>query len=102
MAAPPRHVSWRTRRLARSSTRTPASFRSPAPTRTRFVYAQAARAIASYHEDVGRLDLKQLRRIPNVGKAIAEKIVEFVRSGRCGRLRRPGRKSRRGWVRSPP
>jgi DNA polymerase (family 10) len=45
-------------------------------------YAQAARTVASYHEDVGRLDLKQLCQIPNVGKALAEKIIEFVRTGR--------------------
>lgn len=57
-------------------------------------YARAARAIASYHMDVDRLDVAQLCRIPNVGKAIAEKIVEFVRTGQvraveAARLRIP-------------
>jgi len=44
-------------------------------------YAKAARAVGSYHDDVRRLDLEQLRRIPNVGKAIAEKIAEYVDTG---------------------
>ncbi|HET8640430.1 MAG TPA: DNA polymerase/3'-5' exonuclease PolX [Pseudonocardiaceae bacterium] len=45
-------------------------------------YQKAGRAVGSYHEDVGLLDVKQLCRIPNVGRAIAEKIVEYVRTGR--------------------
>ena len=47
-------------------------------------YEKAARSIGSYHEDVRELDLKGLCRIPNVGRAIAEKIVEFVGTGRVG------------------
>jgi DNA polymerase (family 10) len=45
-------------------------------------YEKAARAVGSYHDDVRQLDVKQLCRIPNVGKAIAEKIVEYVGTGR--------------------
>src|SRR5215207_3497443 len=45
-------------------------------------YQKAGRAVGSYHTDVGLLDVKQLCRIPNVGRAIAEKIVEYVRTGR--------------------
>ena len=45
-------------------------------------YEKAARAVGSYHEDVRELDVDELRRIPNVGKAIAEKIAEYVGTGR--------------------
>lgn len=45
-------------------------------------YEKAARAVGSYHEDVRDLDVDELRRIPNVGKAIAEKIAEYVGTGR--------------------
>jgi DNA polymerase (family X) len=44
-------------------------------------YEKAARAIGAYHEDVSRLDVDGLCQIPNVGKAIAEKVVEYVRTG---------------------
>lgn len=44
-------------------------------------YERAARGVAGYHEDVSTLDLKGVQRIPNVGKSIAEKIVEYVESG---------------------
>lgn len=45
------------------------------------VYEKAARSIGGYHADVSTLDLKGLQEIPNVGKSIAEKIVEYFRDG---------------------
>ncbi|MGW0701169.1 DNA polymerase/3'-5' exonuclease PolX [Streptomyces sp. NPDC002867] len=44
-------------------------------------YEKAARAVGGYHADVSRLDAGQLREIPNVGRSIADKIVEFLHSG---------------------
>ncbi|ORT57214.1 DNA polymerase/3'-5' exonuclease PolX [Streptomyces sp. CB03238] len=44
-------------------------------------YEKAARAVGGYHADVSTLDAKQLRDIPNVGRSIAEKIVEYLASG---------------------
>ncbi|MFE0250726.1 DNA polymerase/3'-5' exonuclease PolX [Streptomyces sp. NPDC059010] len=48
--------------------------------RTR-TYEKAARAIGGYHADVSTLDVKGLKEIPNVGKSIAEKVVEYFSSG---------------------
>ncbi|MFD7407130.1 DNA polymerase/3'-5' exonuclease PolX [Streptomyces sp. NPDC059866] len=45
------------------------------------VYEKAARAIGGYHADIATLDAKGLKEIPNVGKSIAEKIVEYRRTG---------------------
>lgn len=45
-------------------------------------YEKAARAIGSYHADVSKLDAKGLQEIPNVGKSIAEKVVQYLRTGR--------------------
>ncbi|WP_369244607.1 DNA polymerase/3'-5' exonuclease PolX [Streptomyces sp. R41] len=45
------------------------------------VYEKAARSIGGYHEDVSTLDIKGLQEIPGVGKSIAEKVVEYFRSG---------------------
>ncbi|MER5756089.1 DNA polymerase/3'-5' exonuclease PolX [Streptomyces sp. NPDC002088] len=45
------------------------------------VYEKAARAIGGHPADVSRLDAKELREIPGVGKSIAEKIVEYFRTG---------------------
>ncbi|HZA60209.1 MAG TPA: DNA polymerase/3'-5' exonuclease PolX [Actinomycetota bacterium] len=45
-------------------------------------YEKAARSVGGYHADVEKLDLKALGKIPNVGKSIAEKIVEYLESGR--------------------
>ncbi|MFF2502980.1 DNA polymerase/3'-5' exonuclease PolX [Streptomyces sp. NPDC058067] len=45
------------------------------------VYEKAARSIGGYHADVSTLDVKGLQEIPNVGKSIAEKILEYFRSG---------------------
>lgn len=44
-------------------------------------YEKAARAVGEYHEDVSALDLEGLQRIPNVGKSIAEKVLEHLRDG---------------------
>jgi DNA polymerase (family 10) len=44
-------------------------------------YEKAARSIGGYHADISNLDLKGLQQIPNVGKSIAEKIVEYLQSG---------------------
>ncbi|MGW3729189.1 DNA polymerase/3'-5' exonuclease PolX [Streptomyces sp. NPDC000851] len=45
------------------------------------VYEKAARSIGGYHADVSTLDAKGLKEIPNVGKSIAEKVVEYRRTG---------------------
>ena len=45
-------------------------------------YEKAARAVAGHHTDVSALDLAGLREIPNVGGSIAEKIAEYLHSGR--------------------
>ncbi|WUD71727.1 DNA polymerase/3'-5' exonuclease PolX [Streptomyces sp. NBC_00510] len=44
-------------------------------------YEKAARAIGGHHEDVSRLDDKGLRKIPGVGKSVAEKVSEYLRTG---------------------
>jgi DNA polymerase (family 10) len=44
-------------------------------------YEKAARAIGGYPADVSRLDPAALREIPNVGRSIAEKVVEYLRTG---------------------
>ncbi|MEW2396030.1 DNA polymerase/3'-5' exonuclease PolX [Streptomyces sp. NPDC046862] len=46
------------------------------------VYEKAARAIGGHHADVATLDLKGLQEIPNVGKSIAGKVLEYFRTGR--------------------
>ncbi|GGN49868.1 DNA polymerase/3'-5' exonuclease PolX [Streptomyces albiflavescens] len=45
------------------------------------VYEKAARAVGGHHADVSTLDAKGLQQIPGVGKSIAEKVVEYFRSG---------------------
>lgn len=45
-------------------------------------YEKAARAVGGHHADVAGLDVKGLREIPNVGKSIAEKIAEYLQTGR--------------------
>lgn len=45
------------------------------------VYEKAARAVGGHHADVAALDLKGLQEIPNVGKSIAQKILEFFDQG---------------------
>jgi DNA polymerase (family X) len=44
-------------------------------------YEKAARAVAGYHGDIEKLDLKGLLQIPNVGKSIAEKVQEYLETG---------------------
>ncbi|OIJ92488.1 DNA polymerase/3'-5' exonuclease PolX [Streptomyces colonosanans] len=44
-------------------------------------YEKAARAIGGHPEDISRLDADGLRDIPNVGRSIAEKVVEYLRTG---------------------
>jgi DNA polymerase (family 10) len=51
-------------------------------------YENAARTVAGYPADVSRLDLEGLREIPNVGKSIAEKILEYFATGRIAALDR--------------
>ncbi|MFG2981117.1 DNA polymerase/3'-5' exonuclease PolX [Streptomyces sp. NPDC048258] len=45
-------------------------------------YEKAARAVGGYPEDVSTLDAKELCEIPNVGKSVADKILEYLRTGR--------------------
>lgn len=45
------------------------------------VYEKAARAIGGHHADVSTLDVKALKEIPNVGKSIAEKVVQYFSTG---------------------
>ena len=45
------------------------------------VYEKAARAVGGHHADVSTLDLKGLQQIPNVGRSIARKVLEYVGSG---------------------
>ncbi|GHG53291.1 DNA polymerase/3'-5' exonuclease PolX [Streptomyces griseocarneus] len=44
-------------------------------------YEKAARAIGGHPGDVSGLDEKGLRDIPNVGRSIADKVLEFLRTG---------------------
>ncbi|MGH3098617.1 MAG: DNA polymerase/3'-5' exonuclease PolX [Streptosporangiales bacterium] len=44
-------------------------------------YERAARSIAGYHDDVGTLDAKGLKQVPNVGASIAEKILAYLHTG---------------------
>ncbi|MEU4211784.1 DNA polymerase/3'-5' exonuclease PolX [Streptomyces sp. NPDC026206] len=49
-------------------------------------YEKAARAIGGHPTDVSKLDTKGLRDIPNVGRSIAEKVAEYLRTGRVSTL----------------
>ena len=44
-------------------------------------YEKAARSVGGHHEDLAHLDFKGLLAIPNVGKSIAEKVLEFLDTG---------------------
>ncbi|TVT53407.1 DNA polymerase/3'-5' exonuclease PolX [Amycolatopsis rhizosphaerae] len=44
-------------------------------------YEKAARAVAGCHDDVSRMEIRQLREIPGVGKSIADKIWEYFEHG---------------------
>ncbi|MBT2541098.1 DNA polymerase/3'-5' exonuclease PolX [Streptomyces sp. ISL-44] len=45
-------------------------------------YEKAAHAVGGYPQDVSTLDAKGLREIPNVGRSVADKILEYLRTGR--------------------
>ncbi|MBT2477552.1 DNA polymerase/3'-5' exonuclease PolX [Streptomyces sp. ISL-94] len=45
-------------------------------------YEKAARAVGGYPQDVSTLGAKGLCEIPHVGKSVADKIVEYLRTGR--------------------
>jgi DNA polymerase (family X) len=45
-------------------------------------YEKAARAIGGHYADVSVLDAAELRKIPNVGKSVADKVIEYLRTGR--------------------
>ncbi|MEU2930143.1 DNA polymerase/3'-5' exonuclease PolX [Streptomyces sp. NPDC007251] len=45
-------------------------------------YEKAARAIGGYPADISKLDEDGLREIPNVGKSIADKVAEYLRTGK--------------------
>lgn len=49
-------------------------------------YEKAARAVGGYHEDLAHLDAGGLLEIPSVGKSIAEKITEYLTTGRIAAL----------------
>lgn len=44
-------------------------------------YEKAARAIGGYPADISALDAEGLRQIPNVGRSIADKVAEYLRTG---------------------
>ncbi|MDX6596041.1 MAG: polymerase, partial [Solirubrobacterales bacterium] len=44
-------------------------------------YDKAARSVGGYHADLADLDEQGILAIPNVGRSIADKIVEFLKSG---------------------
>lgn len=44
-------------------------------------YEKAARAVGGCPQDVSTLDAKGLREIPNVGRSVADKILEYLRTG---------------------
>ena len=49
-------------------------------------YEKAARSIGGYHGDIEPLDERSLGAIPNVGKSIAEKVIEYRQTGRIRAL----------------
>lgn len=49
-------------------------------------YENATQAIAAQATDLGRLSIKDLKKIDGVGKSIAEKITEFLQTGRVQKL----------------
>jgi DNA polymerase (family 10) len=52
------------------------------------VYDRAARSVAGHHADLSGLDRDRLQEIPNVGGAIADKILEYLYSGRVEAVER--------------
>jgi DNA polymerase (family 10) len=53
---------------------------SPDPHKAR-AYEKAARSIGGWHEDIAGADVDRLIVIPNVGKSIADKVAEYLRTG---------------------
>ncbi|MEE1782028.1 helix-hairpin-helix domain-containing protein [Streptomyces sp. SP17BM10] len=49
-------------------------------------YEKAARAVGGHPEDLAGLDAKGLQQIPGVGKSTAEKVAEYLSTGRIGAL----------------
>ncbi|MGH3343631.1 MAG: DNA polymerase/3'-5' exonuclease PolX [Carbonactinosporaceae bacterium] len=49
-------------------------------------YEKAARSIGGHHDEVSALDAKDLQRIPNVGKSIADKVTEYLSTGQVRRV----------------
>ncbi|MGW3040005.1 DNA polymerase/3'-5' exonuclease PolX [Kitasatospora sp. NPDC001159] len=49
-------------------------------------YEKAARAVGGHPEDLADLDVKGLQQIPGVGKSTAEKITEYLATGKMAAL----------------
>lgn len=49
-------------------------------------YEKAARAVGGHPDDISGFDIRQLMEIPTVGKSIAEKIHEFLQTGKIEAL----------------
>ncbi|MET8628825.1 DNA polymerase/3'-5' exonuclease PolX [Kitasatospora sp. NPDC004669] len=49
-------------------------------------YEKAARAVGGHPEDLADLDVKGLQQIPGVGKSTAEKIAEYLATGKMAAL----------------
>src|SRR5207247_10102847 len=49
-------------------------------------YEKAARSIGGYHADIRDADLKALLEVPNVGRSIAEKVLEHLQTGKMHSL----------------
>ncbi|MEX2422161.1 MAG: DNA polymerase/3'-5' exonuclease PolX [Actinomycetota bacterium] len=49
-------------------------------------YEKAARAVGGYAADLAGMDLKEILKIPSVGKSIGEKIAEFLHEGKIAAL----------------
>ncbi|MFB7617502.1 helix-hairpin-helix domain-containing protein [Kitasatospora sp. NPDC056181] len=49
-------------------------------------YEKAARAVGGYPQDVAGLDAKGLQQIPGVGKSTAEKVAQYLATGRMEAL----------------
>ncbi|MDH6709646.1 DNA polymerase (family 10) [Kitasatospora sp. MAA19] len=49
-------------------------------------YEKAARAVGGHSEDLAGLDVKGLRQIPGVGRSTAEKVAEYLATGRITAL----------------
>ncbi|GAA2825399.1 DNA polymerase/3'-5' exonuclease PolX [Kitasatospora paracochleata] len=49
-------------------------------------YEKAARAVGGHPDDLAALDAKGLQQIPGVGKSTAEKITEYLATGRVAKL----------------